>query len=139
MDKIKQSLAEFEEKKKAYVAELQKEFPGIIQPLLLQCDQIKSISWTQYTPYFNDGDECTFGVHNDDLEVNGQDLYDLEGYELSYSRKDREPSQLERAVDDIRSALSEIPDDFYLALFGNHVKVTINRDGTIEKEEYEHE
>lgn len=27
---------------------------------------LKSFSWTQYTPYFNDGDTCEFSAHTDD-------------------------------------------------------------------------
>jgi hypothetical protein len=87
LTKIKQQLAEFDAKRKEMVSELQKEFPLILQPLLHKDETIKSISWNQYTPYFNDGDECTFSVHNDDIYVNGEDLYDMEGYEQSYSRK----------------------------------------------------
>lgn len=30
---------------------------------LFDYPQLKSVSWTQYTPYFNDGDECIFSVH----------------------------------------------------------------------------
>lgn len=26
---------------------------------------VKCMLWTQYTPYFNDGDPCTFGVNNE--------------------------------------------------------------------------
>lgn len=121
------------------VAELQKEFPLIIQPHLLKDDTIQNISWSQYTPYFNDGDECTFGVNNDDIYVNGDDLSELEGYEQSYSRKDREPNNLEKTVDEIRAALQAIPQEFYKDLFGDHVRVTVNRDGTIETEEYDHD
>jgi hypothetical protein len=139
LTKIKQQLAEFDAKRKEMVSELQKEFPLILQPLMQKDETIKNISWNQYTPYFNDGDECTFSVYNDDIYVNGEDLYDLEGYEQSYSRKDREPNNLERTIDEIRAVLREIPEDFYKDLFGDHVKVTVNRDGTIETEEYDHD
>lgn len=29
---------------------------------LLALDSVEAVRWTQYTPYFNDGDACTFGV-----------------------------------------------------------------------------
>ena len=49
---------------------------------------LKSIHWTQYTPYFNDGDECEFGVHEicftygadeteEDLEPYDSNIYPL--------------------------------------------------------------
>ena len=37
--------------------------------------EVKSVSWTQYTPYFNDGEECTFSAHIDYFYVNGTDKY----------------------------------------------------------------
>ena len=42
---------------------------------------IKLICWTQYTPYFNDGDTCTFRV-NDIYFSNaeGDDVNDITGY-----------------------------------------------------------
>ena len=49
---------------------------------------IKTIGWTQYTPYFNDGDTCHFSVHTDNIIINDISLYDIneqesisEGYE----------------------------------------------------------
>lgn len=44
---------------KQAVKEIFSEFPGL-----------KSFSWSQYTPHWNDGDECTFGCHFDSLEMN---------------------------------------------------------------------
>lgn len=40
--------------------------PSVLQAAyerLFEFPQIKSVSWAQYTPYFNDGDECIFGVN----------------------------------------------------------------------------
>ena len=137
--KIKSELEAIELKKKEMVSQLQKEFPSIIQPLLMQDDAIMSVSWRQYTPYFNDGDECVFGAHLNDIEVNGEDLYELDGYEESWERKHREPNNLEKTVDQIKTVLAEVPEEFYKELFGDHVRVTINRDGTVQTEEYEHD
>ena len=71
LDKIKAELAAFEEKKKAMLAEIQKEFPTMFVDLFKQAPNLKSFGWTQYTPYFNDGDTCEFGVHIDYPYVNG--------------------------------------------------------------------
>lgn len=40
---------------------------------------IKKIGWTQYTPYFNDGDACEFSVHEINFKAEGV----LSGYEDS--------------------------------------------------------
>lgn len=35
--------------------------------------QVEAIKWAQYTPYFNDGDECVFAVHEPGVVFEGQD------------------------------------------------------------------
>jgi hypothetical protein len=46
-----------QEKAKAILA------PGL-QEFMEAHPDVKAIGWTQYTPYFNDGEECIFGVHS---------------------------------------------------------------------------
>ena len=62
LESIKTKLAVIEEQKKAMVAELQTEFPKIFEELFAKSKLIDSFSWTQYTPYFNDGETCEFHV-----------------------------------------------------------------------------
>ena len=38
------------------------QFTLTLSNILQACPSIVAISWCQYTPYFNDGDECTFRV-----------------------------------------------------------------------------
>lgn len=40
--------------------------------------QVKTITWAQYTPYFNDGDECTFTIG--EVYFSPMDAADIEGY-----------------------------------------------------------
>lgn len=76
-------------------------FTEMSAELFAENPELVSFSWTQYTPYFNDGDVCEFSCHGDypsvsikvgedvigydenrgDLEINGdevQSTYDLE-------------------------------------------------------------
>ena len=39
--------------------------------------QYRSIYWTQYTPYFNDGDECYFSVHDLNIAIREEDEADF--------------------------------------------------------------
>ena len=43
--------------------------------------ELESFGWVQYTPYFNDGEACVFGVYLDDyyININGSTLEDLQG------------------------------------------------------------
>lgn len=150
VDKINEQLEAFKAKRADLVKQLQAEFPSLLLPLFSQSKRIESIGWRQYTPYFNDGDECIFGVHNDDLTINGIDDYDGDENEIAFIKEkiwngdkwvvntnlDKPEFDL---LQQIEKVLRSIPDDFYKDLFGDHVKVTVYKDGRIETEEYEHD
>lgn len=154
LEKIKSELALFEEKKKSFVKELRKDFPTILKPLFEKSNgKIESIGWTQYTPWFNDGDTCTFGAHTDYLDINGENEdehnsldwkidYFLQGHPEYANLLVENPEldvELYKVVEEFKEVLSQIPDEFYLELFGDHVKVTVHGDGNIEVEEYSHD
>jgi restriction endonuclease S subunit len=105
---------------------------------------IHSFSWTQYTPYFNDGEPCEFSV-NHYFTVYGGDEYPLYE-EISYypnwiQRKlDRgeELTEEEKLGQTLGILIGSIDNDTMLALFGDHARVTVTREG-IDVEEYEHD
>lgn len=148
LDKITNELATFNEKKKALTEELRKEFPALFAPIFADSKRIESFAWTQYTPYFNDGDECVFGVRQDDLEINGEDEYDAEWRDWrakypQYHEELKAAGEVDFAemalIEQIQNVLHTVPDDFYKELFGDHVKVIVHKSGEIEVEEYEHD
>ena len=131
LNKIKAELDIFEAKKQELVRELRKEFPQLFLEQFQKSKCIESVSWTQYTPYFNDGEECVFSAHTNWLDVNGEDYYnqdEIEGWNEGE----------EAIINEIKTVLGNIPEDFLKELFGDHTKVTINKDGTINVEEYDH-
>jgi hypothetical protein len=178
LEKIKAELAAFEEKKKAMLAEIQKEFPTMFVDLFKQAPNLKSFGWTQYTPYFNDGDTCEFSVNIGYPWVNGgNEDYDDES-DISIKIHDYKKLETEEdvrinaevaekagytwyktksigdeglcynpeydadaahVVEQIKSVLKDIPEEFFKDMFGDHVKVTLFADGNIEVEEYEHD
>lgn len=138
---------------------------------------LKSFSWTQYTPYFNDGDECVFSAHTDYISINGSEecesIYEVrqfldtlhnpkkeitrlqkrieeykkEKYDHSYLEdeiKRIESGSIEETrnklavLEDISQILSSIDDDCYKSIFGDHVRVTVTKDGW-STESYEHD
>lgn len=96
---------------------------------------LKQVKWQQYTPYFNDGDECRFGVHEFYSSIEGvvskygEDADGGAGYVSSW---DLEGEAKEKAAP-VLSAVTElarlIPKDVMLAAFGDHVEVVATRDG----------
>ncbi len=116
--------------------------------------EVKTIHWTQYTPYFNDGDECTFSV--------GEAYFTTTEYadvDCSYGEDDEGNIQTSRWDDEARkyvnatdiseelinsinslSAIvsSDANEDVMRAMFGNHVWVKAHRDG-FQVDEYDHD
>lgn len=95
---------------------------------------IQAVCWNQYTPYFNDGDSCTFSVNEfraffkeeDGAEIDVEDEYDGGKSVWSLSRSDDPALKL---LSDELSTLSEIPDDVLESIFGDHVQVKATREG----------
>jgi len=132
LNKIKTELDIFEAKKKQLVEELRKEFPRMFAELFNKSKCIESVSWTQYTPYFNDGDECVFSANTDWLNLNGEYYYSrdkIEGWDKTE----------EAIIQEIKNVLGSIPEDFFRELFGDHAQITLKKNGDIIVTEYEHD
>lgn len=112
---------------------------------------VEAVRWTQYTPYFNDGDACVFSSgHNDypsaKLRSDASDepgAENEEEFEEVYFPYDFEKySQEEKAKHawkkELIEALGQFTDSDMLAMFGDHAQVTITRD-KLEVEEYDHD
>lgn len=131
-----------------------------LEPLMravLDDPTIKAFGWTQYTPYFNDGEPCEFGVGtpwfvgaDEEVDLDEVDTYN---HELS-SWGDGHPSLGKRTRDgtytgsneasyDRAKALSDALEagefeDVLLEAFGDHAAVRVTRDG-ITVDEYSHD
>lgn len=98
LKKIKSEIEVFDAKKKTLLAELQTEFPGMFVSIFEQAPTLKSFGWTQYTPYFNDGDTCEFGVHYDYPWINGANSDYNEESDISIKIYDYKVLQTEEDV-----------------------------------------
>ena len=110
--------------------------------------KLESFGWTQYTPYFNDGETCVFSPNTSYIKINGEYAEDTDwisnvkvinwGTWNPTTRKyeDREEivnesydEDLSNAHDEIINFLSYFDDDFYLSQFGDHAEIVVNKDG----------
>jgi hypothetical protein len=117
-----------------------------------------SFSWNQYTPYFNDGDECIFRVNVDSLIPEFTDEpaenhdYEYEKGDSKWDSKSKKYVGLEvsdgkklnnEAYDELYEIISAIDGDTMKTTYGNHITVTIskNEDGSIEAstDDYNHD
>jgi hypothetical protein len=102
--------------------------------------ELKSFSWTQYTPYFNDGDECTFGTSRDYpvIRLMAGEKTLAEDEDEEESQYDSDPgvsADLKKKVATLLAAFGD--EDDFEAMFGDHVCVTVSRRG-VSVEEYSH-
>lgn len=121
--KVKELKAQMDDLREKANEETKKLFLEGAKELFNKHSSINSISWRQYTMYFNDGDEVCFSSHAEWCDIND----DEEGY----SFKKEHPN----AWEDVRKFLGLFDDDDYENLFGDHAKVTLSmKDGKLEAE-----
>lgn len=106
--------------------------------------EVHAIKWSQYTPYFNDGDICEFGVNDfyfqptDETARENEDSDYGDGF---YSTYNDSPSvrTASNAVDNFQALFNgQAGSDLLGAAFGDHAEIVATRDG-FEVESYDHE
>lgn len=111
---------------------------------------LKSFGWTQYTPYFNDGDVCEFNVHYEyDMFINNDNLYVYDpdhwldpNYNYAPNFKDYgfdTMQELVSVVKDVHNVLDLFSRDDLEIMFGDHAQITVYNDGQISVDNYDHD
>lgn len=128
-------------------ANFEKEFPGLVKDFFAAVPQIKSVSWTQYSPYFNDGDACTFSVH--DVYFATDDNEDWEDYrEIDNTnvfsgciydvRKQKFLTKEQIEICEKLDAMIACNEDFMESMYGDGVMVILRPSG-IETQNHDHD
>lgn len=76
--KIADQNAKIEEMRKAHMKSLQTDFNEIIKLFFEECPKVQAVVWSQYTPYFNDGEECVFSINDPCFVTENFDPGDLQ-------------------------------------------------------------
>lgn len=132
---------------------------------LLDDPTIVEFGWRQYTPYFNDGDTCEFGVHGlwvkteDDVDAEDNEDYYASDLGIDYHRslgktkavwaeaerkildwvyEGPNEDRYNRCQDLDRALQSGHYDNVLLDNFGDHAMITV-RDSGIEVDFYSHD
>ena len=87
---------------------------------------IKSFSWTQYTPYFNDGDECTFSAQTEYPQLTFTDGTEVD---INYGGGDADPEVVAKEIAAVKTFLAQFDESDYEEMFGDHVLVVVSRKG----------
>lgn len=145
---IKEQLEQMTEEWNAKKRSMATAVAPLLREFLNENPEVKGFCWTQYTPYFNDGETCEFSVNepcfyftSDETPV-GEDHYEFElpySYDSSYAGEFREKCSLAlyAKCKDLADTIYKL-DDVLEAAFGDHCLVIVTRDG-IEVEEYSHD
>ena len=165
MSKLDDLISAHEKMKLEYKKQAQDLFKEMAKEFWDKNPGLTAVKWTQYTPYFNDGDPCVFGV-NDVIFTNAEDHEnvspwgDYEGEDedvfatwsiadllkestYAISEKERKAALKiidkidEQACNEFSLAVSQL-DDVMKDMFGDHVQVTLTRDG-FDIEDYDHD
>lgn len=163
-EKFDQLLEEQEALRKKFQTTAQELFKDTTKEFFAGNPSITAVVWTQYTPYFNDGDTCEFSVgeptftnapdpenvHYGDYDGDAEDVFAVDNprWALTCDREYYKETQdaIAKAggidVDSCeafsRMIQSSAMEDVMLAMFDNHVKVIATREG-FSVDEYDHD
>jgi hypothetical protein len=127
--------------------QMREEIKKVFSSFFEEFPQVKTIHWTQYTPYFNDGEECTFGFG--DIRYTTTEHTELGNREHVWGEGDDglindwgktiEDQKLNSAIKTMCSLLnSEVMGNVLKTIYGDHVWVKVHKDGA-DVEDFEHD
>jgi hypothetical protein len=103
--------------------------------------EVGAVRWTQYTPHFNDGDECVFDRHSFEASLDfvsslkEDSEFEDDSFVDNWSAK--KGTNLKKALDHLEDVFSDTSDVFQ-ASFGDGVQVIATRDG-FHVNDYDHD
>jgi hypothetical protein len=142
-DTITKLAKEFTKVKEKFKTNAQVAMKKAFKEFFAENPSVMSIYWTQYTPHFNDGDECNFGVHEMYystalIERDGEYIEDREGVHSSYGDAPPGGGKTQKNFKAFTKALNQLPDEIFQDTFGDHCEIIASREG-FDVEEYSHD
>lgn len=133
--------AEYEKIRQEMVAKAKASLSTIYKSLMDRYPEVKSVSWRQYTPYFNDGDTCVFSADMGYCIINLTAPPNPNDFERGYYDEISEADfpRLDEFMKNWRKLAAALDDDVLLDLYGDHAEVTVNRDGSTTVESCDHD
>lgn len=135
---------------------LREQIKGVFTAFFDAHPEVKTIHWTQYAPYFNDGDECVFSVHEPHFtktpyrKLDGRDhawgedddgivetrVWDSE--QRKYVDVELDPELVKDMQTMARIIQADANEGVFRAMFGEHVWVRAHAEG-FTVEDYDHD
>lgn len=124
---VYQASREAVKKARERAAEIAKEaFATAAKELFARHENLECFSFVAYTDYFNDGDACSYNVHCDEPDINGES-----GDEIGRSHP------LYGLQREVAKFIALFDDEDVMAMFDDHVRVIVERPGVVTKEDYD--
>lgn len=135
--------------------QMQESIRPVFASFIQENPKVLAVKWSQYTPYFNDGETCYFSVNEPVFKFEGipEDAGDYEdgfvelpwnfGYSNTYC-PERYKSIWENVNRELYNNCKEFKSfldnnsDALESIFGDHVEVTVTAEGAF-VEEYDHD
>jgi len=145
--------AEMAETRKRFQERMQEVFKDAFKQFFADNPEVYCVTWRQYTPYFNDGEACTFrccaeyAAFTNATDYTNVRYGEYEGedervwvYDRDYGDHNSElmPQGISVNANQFCKLLSKIDEDVFLQTFGDHCIVYATRDG-FETTEYAHD
>lgn len=119
---------------------------------VLDAPEVAGVRWRQYTPYFNDGEPCQFGVGDiyvrigtdEDCEDGDYDDGFVSSWDMRADKSDWRSDKIKPELLEARSAMKTLEQsmdhfrDFLEDTFGDHAVVTATKNG-FNVEFYDHD
>lgn len=113
------------------------EIKAALKEIFAAHPSIASIRWTQYTPYFNDGEPCVFSVNSAEFILNGEDEWHDTWGDWDATLKKSVKTPLHEAIGRFSNEIETLGSAM-LHIFGDHKIITCTRE-EIAVDEYDHE
>jgi len=147
-DNLKAVTKKAADAKKALQKELQASFNDAAQAFFNKAPEGTTITWCQYTPYFNDGDPCVFGVggievrfkplEGEDKEMAEEEYGEDEGFCHGEIDQTKELPKEVRADAKALTGFISSQEELMLALYDDHNIIRLSKDGATVSD-YEHD
>lgn len=122
LDKLAEEKKEFEKRGGEVIK-------SVFKSVLAKHPKIQAMQWAQYTPYFNDGEECVFNVHDLHVKLEGEKEF-LGSYDINDDNLHQAITALEKQLHKNKEILRSV--------FGDHAEITVSAE-KITIEEHEHD
>jgi hypothetical protein len=142
--------------KKTMQETAQRLFTEMSADLFKKHPNLLSFAWQQYTPYWNDGDTCTFSAlteyptvtiqAEDGIKVRHNENYgetvwlDPEDEEIEHvADSEKYEKEIEKVSGKVADFLQNFEDEDLEIMFGDHMEITVHANGKVDTESYDHE